>query len=504
MLIQELERITGLDRPTIRYYEKEGLIAPKRTENKYRYYSDDDAETLVRIRLMRQLGVSIAKIKQLQTGAESFTDVLDAQIEALSAQIDRDTRAKYVCTAMRSDGAEYASLDARYYLKMYDQPQNEKKEPQEPFKEQVQEQIHPWRRYIARYLDYFLFGVFLDFILFVLFRIRPVFRVNNLANIFITIAYAAAFIPVETFMVHKWGTTPGKMAMGIRIERIEGGFLSLSDSWERAKQVYTSGIGLNIPILTQIAMIKNYCTLTGRSFWRWARYDSISPPYDMDWDYNNEMHYEEWGRKRCAWLISILVVGLTLMTVYINDSYKPKYRGAELTVEAFSENYNNTVNMVYKDPVDADKLNTDGTWIDTYENANIIYIGGQPDDENKSFSYECDANTGILRGVSFSQHWDDVMMLDPISDTCKVAAITLLMSQRDTNIFDLYKFMKLWDEELYNSNADFQYGKIRVQWDIELKGEFLRNGAMYVSCGESTGAEISVEFCVSILNAANG
>ena len=35
MLIRELEQNTGLERATIRYYEKEGFITPNREENGY-------------------------------------------------------------------------------------------------------------------------------------------------------------------------------------------------------------------------------------------------------------------------------------------------------------------------------------------------------------------------------------------------------------------------------------------------------------------------------------
>ena len=44
MLIRDLEQQTGLDRATIRYYEKEGLLNPHRTENGYRDYSDTDLQ----------------------------------------------------------------------------------------------------------------------------------------------------------------------------------------------------------------------------------------------------------------------------------------------------------------------------------------------------------------------------------------------------------------------------------------------------------------------------
>ena len=49
MRIQELEVMTGLDRATIRYYEKENMITPQRRENGYRDYSDQDAQHLLKI-----------------------------------------------------------------------------------------------------------------------------------------------------------------------------------------------------------------------------------------------------------------------------------------------------------------------------------------------------------------------------------------------------------------------------------------------------------------------
>ena len=36
MTIKEIETLSGLPRANIRYYESEGLIAPKRSENGYR------------------------------------------------------------------------------------------------------------------------------------------------------------------------------------------------------------------------------------------------------------------------------------------------------------------------------------------------------------------------------------------------------------------------------------------------------------------------------------
>ena len=59
MTVKELEEKTGLARANIRYYEQQGLLTPARRENGYREYSDEDLQTLQKIKLLRHLGLSI-------------------------------------------------------------------------------------------------------------------------------------------------------------------------------------------------------------------------------------------------------------------------------------------------------------------------------------------------------------------------------------------------------------------------------------------------------------
>lgn len=68
MTIKEIETLSGLPRANIRYYESEGLITPKRAENGYREYSQADAEVLLRVKLLRALGLRIDTIKSLAAG----------------------------------------------------------------------------------------------------------------------------------------------------------------------------------------------------------------------------------------------------------------------------------------------------------------------------------------------------------------------------------------------------------------------------------------------------
>lgn len=87
MRIQELEQRTGLDRATIRYYEREGLINPKRNENGYREYVPEDVQQLLKIKLLRKLEMPIEQIRQLQQGSGDFEKAIETQMILLGNRI---------------------------------------------------------------------------------------------------------------------------------------------------------------------------------------------------------------------------------------------------------------------------------------------------------------------------------------------------------------------------------------------------------------------------------
>ena len=63
MLINEVCNLTGLTKKAISYYEKHGLIKPRKCSNGYREYSEDDIALLNEISLYRKLDISIKDIK---------------------------------------------------------------------------------------------------------------------------------------------------------------------------------------------------------------------------------------------------------------------------------------------------------------------------------------------------------------------------------------------------------------------------------------------------------
>jgi MerR family transcriptional regulator, copper efflux regulator len=68
MKISELAKKTGLTAPTIRFYEKEGLLDTRhvrRGENNYRDYCEEAVEHLLVIKEVQAAGFTLAEFKEL-------------------------------------------------------------------------------------------------------------------------------------------------------------------------------------------------------------------------------------------------------------------------------------------------------------------------------------------------------------------------------------------------------------------------------------------------------
>jgi DNA-binding transcriptional MerR regulator len=84
--IKQTAKIAGLSADTLRYYEKEGVISPKRRENGYRYYDERDIAGLKNIVVMKYAHFSLAEIKSME---ELFTREPDADCNEVSKGILR-------------------------------------------------------------------------------------------------------------------------------------------------------------------------------------------------------------------------------------------------------------------------------------------------------------------------------------------------------------------------------------------------------------------------------
>lgn len=98
-VISVAARIVGVQTQTLRYYERIGLVRPRRTSGNQRMYSRREVERVQRIRsLIGDLGVNLAGVEvviklldRLQQ-AEEEKKALAARVQALERQIRTTAR----------------------------------------------------------------------------------------------------------------------------------------------------------------------------------------------------------------------------------------------------------------------------------------------------------------------------------------------------------------------------------------------------------------------------
>ena len=119
MTIKQLEQELEIPRATIRFYEKEKLIAPKRSDNSYREYSDEDVAVLKKIIILRKIGLSVADIKKVLDGDCTLQSLLDMNISELQNQMKELEGAINVSKLMKDRNEDISSLDEnRYWTEM--------------------------------------------------------------------------------------------------------------------------------------------------------------------------------------------------------------------------------------------------------------------------------------------------------------------------------------------------------------------------------------------------
>ena len=112
MRIKEVEARVGLCAKNIRFYEKEGLLAPRRQAgNGYRDYDDADLATLRRIKLLRKLDVPLEEIKAMLRGALTLDEGLRRHLVTLESRRKNLDTARRLCQELEKTPCLLADLD---------------------------------------------------------------------------------------------------------------------------------------------------------------------------------------------------------------------------------------------------------------------------------------------------------------------------------------------------------------------------------------------------------
>ena len=117
MLINEVSHIVGISRKSIRYYEENGLLKPKRNnENDYRIYDEEDIQKLKIIKFLRNLDVPIRDLKLLNQGKMTLQECMEDRINKIKEEEKNYNKIKNICLEISKSNKSYNDIDITKYL----------------------------------------------------------------------------------------------------------------------------------------------------------------------------------------------------------------------------------------------------------------------------------------------------------------------------------------------------------------------------------------------------
>jgi MerR family transcriptional regulator, thiopeptide resistance regulator len=111
--------LAGVTPRALRYYDRLGLLKPKRSRSGYRLYSERDLETLEEIVALKFIGVPLKDIAAIRRRARGpFVQVLHAQRETLEAKRRTLTRAISAIAAAETALRSGTDIDAQLFRRI--------------------------------------------------------------------------------------------------------------------------------------------------------------------------------------------------------------------------------------------------------------------------------------------------------------------------------------------------------------------------------------------------
>ncbi len=401
MTIKEVEARTGLARANIRYYEDQGFFSAARGENGYRNYSEEDVDTLLKIKLLRQLGFSLEEIHELQNGERSLEPALERREEALERECQELEQAVALCRDMLSDRVSFCTLDARRYLERLSQGEVVLEKDRDPVR------IFPWRRFFARNLDLSIYSTLVT----VVFQLAAHMNFVRTGTLLPSLLGLFLMAGAEIFMLHLWGTTPGKALLGLKVLREDGSLLSLEQAAQRTILVMVFfGGGL---LLAQIPVPLFALISLGMLIWAcWQVYHEKPLFWETDQLYLDGSTREKafWDNKR-SWLraagylaASVACVGLTVGGHLLASM--PPHRGPALTAEQFVDNYNRFMEFTYGRENLTCRLTASGAFEEFPDDSGtvVIHLWGESPVPRASLRFT--EEDGVLTEVTLVRSYD--------------------------------------------------------------------------------------------------
>ena len=444
MTVKELEDALGMSRANIRYYEREGLLAPARLENGYRDYTGEDRTALEKIKLLRRLGLSVEDIRAVQMGQRELAAALRQREGALDWEAADLEAARTLCRRLEEEGVRYEAMDAGRYLEEMDRMSREGTRFPDLKQDALPTVGRPWCRLFARSLDMGLCGLLVSVVFFPLLRV-PVHVANTLMIKLVT-AYLGwgVLFALEPLLLSTWGYTPGKWLFGLKVRAADGRKLSFPAAFERLCGVFRAGEGYGIPFYN---LYRN-----------WKSYKACTDGEPLAWE--EVLSYTSVGNRTALGGISYVAgqgVLLLLTALMIIVSSMPR-TGMPLTAEGFVRGYHD-VALAY-DMEGAYRLSESGAW---------EQIGGVYSLNRKPEPVEFLLEDGVLTGLRLESHSFDFMS-DGVDGRGVTAALTLLGSRKEVGVLNWLAVLREMPEEIYAG---------RENWSVEYYGVRMTNEVSY-------------------------
>lgn len=98
MNIKQAQDLSGVSADNIRFYEKQGLLSPRRNRsNDYREYGDEDIHTLKLIRALRMLDMPLEQVRAVLLGSVPLPEAAAQQAKRLEERSRRLSEAIRLC-----------------------------------------------------------------------------------------------------------------------------------------------------------------------------------------------------------------------------------------------------------------------------------------------------------------------------------------------------------------------------------------------------------------------
>ena len=316
----------------------------------------------------------------------------------------------------------------------------------------------PWRRLFAYNLDCKLCQLLLYAVLELGFHVNTNKRSWLLSLLYACLALMLQLL-IEPWLLHRFGTTPGKALMGIYIETESGERPTYAQAIARTWKRFWYGLGAEIPILNLVRMWKK-------------GYRPCRNCEPCAWDSENELVCLIHDRKAWrGWIMAAAYAGCVAVNVLLSSvAALPPCRG-RLTVAQFARNYNMLANY-YGDETNW-RLDETGAWEDiTPAGVFIVRVGdeiGRPD-----WQFTLDADGYIQRAelAADYRNCDGMVWISTLEDQTLLGTLSIVCAQPGAHAWSFapQRIARAFKQQSDTGSVRMTYQGVSIAYDCVYQG----------------------------------